>query len=483
MNNKLSTIINLFEGHEIRSVWNKDKEEYFFSVIDVIEVLTDATVPKRYWSDLKHNLTNEGSQLYENIVRLKMKAKDGKMRSTDTLDTQGIFRLIESIPSPKAEPFKIWLANLGKERIDEIFDPEKAINRAIDYYRKKGYNDRWILDRLTGILNRKKLTDTWQENGINKNYEYAMLTNEIYKSWSGMKASDYKSFKGLRKESLRDNMTDIEIALTNIGEIAARDIAKEEKPKGLKNNLNVAKRGGNVAKNAKDAYEKETKKSAISKNNKLNYKYIDERAIEEKEIKMTNKILEKMCKDIDINKYSQDKQCITFVAGPGFGKTTITKKILKKTNFFHCSNDYIARQIESFGYDISDYEKRNELVSSIAFPFQDYLFQNNIDFVLDANLMLYLDVIKKRCENYGYKLYVIELKINPEEALRRSLKRLKSNDIDNLSNSDEKDFNLYLRQYEEYKKQENKDNIFFTIDMEKDNVEQKVDELLKIIHG
>lgn len=226
--NKLQTITNLFQGNEIRSLWDEEKEEYYFSVIDVITILTNSNTPKRYWTDLKRKLTEEGSELYEKIVRLKMKANDGKFRETDTLDTEGILRLIESIPSPKAEPFKTWLASLGKERIDEIFDPEIAINRAIDYYRKKGYTDEWIKARLNGILKRKELTDIWKENGINENYEYAILTNEIYKSWSGMKASEYKSFKGIRKESLRDNMTDIEVLLTELGEVTTRDIAKKE---------------------------------------------------------------------------------------------------------------------------------------------------------------------------------------------------------------------------------------------------------------
>lgn len=288
--NKLETISNLFENKEIRSIWDSEKEEYYFSVVDVISALTDSERPRKYWNDLKKQLEKEGSQLSEKIGQLKMKARDGKLRETDTLDTNGILRLIESVPSPKAEPFKIWLATLGKERIDEVFDPEIAVNRAIDYYRNKGYSDKWISERLNGILNRKKLTDTWKENGINKNYEYALLTNEIYKGWSGMKTSEYKELKGLRKESLRDNMTDIEIALTNIGEIATRDIAREEHPQGLKENLNVAKRGGGVAKGAKDLYEKETKKSAISKSNSLNYKYIDEvKQIENKEGEISGK--------------------------------------------------------------------------------------------------------------------------------------------------------------------------------------------------
>lgn len=217
----------------------------------------------------------EKSELSTKCRQLKMVASDGKLRKTDTLDTENIFRLIESIPSPKAEPFKLWLASLGSERIDEVFDPEIAIKRAIGYYRNRGYSDSWIETRLKAILDRNKLTDVWKENGIKEDYEYAILTNEIYKSWSGMKASEYKVYKGIRKESLRDNMTDIEIALTNIGEIATRDIAKEERPNGLIENKKVAKRGGNVAKLAKEGYEKETKKSAISRNNSLNYKYLD----------------------------------------------------------------------------------------------------------------------------------------------------------------------------------------------------------------
>ena len=276
VNNKIETISNLFEDKEIRSVWDDEKEEYYFSVVDVISALTDSNDASHYWRTLKSRMIKEGNETVTNCDTFKLRAKDGKMRNTDMLDMQNIFRLIESVPSPKAEPFKMWLATLGKERVDEVFDPEIAVNRAIDYYRNRGYSDKWISERLNGILNRKKLTDTWKENGIKNNYEYALLTNEIYKSWSGMKASEYKQLKGLRKESLRDNMTDIEVALTNIGEIATRDIAREEHPQGLKENLNVAKRGGGVAKGAKDLYEKETKKTAISKSNSLNYKYIDE---------------------------------------------------------------------------------------------------------------------------------------------------------------------------------------------------------------
>ena len=253
-----------------------EKGDYYFSVVDVIGALTESSRARKYWSDLKKKLKVEGSELSEKVGQLKMQSADGKYYNTDTLDTKGILRLIESIPSPKAEPMKMWLANLGSERIDEVFDPEIAINRAVNYYRNKGYSDEWIKLRLSGIVDRFKLTDIWKEGGINKPVEYALLTNEIYKTWSGMKASEYKAYKGLRKESLRDNMTDIEIALTNIGEIAARDIAKEEKPNGLEENIKVAHRGGQVASDARKSYEKAINKSAISSENTLNYQYIDE---------------------------------------------------------------------------------------------------------------------------------------------------------------------------------------------------------------
>ncbi len=276
-NNKLETISNLFEGNEIRSVWDSEKEEYYFSVVDVIKALTDSNIPKRYWSDLKRKLTEEGSQLYENIVPLKIKSqKDGKNYLTDTLDTKGILRLIETIPSSKAEPFKLWLAQMGNDRINEIFDPEIAINRAIDYYRSRGYDDKWIEARLKGILDRKKLTDVWKENGIKQNYEYAILTNEIYQSWSGMKASEYKEYKNIRKESLRDNMTDVEVALTDLGEIATRELAKKHRPQGLKANRKIARAGGEVAKTARNDLEQKLGETIISSKNALNYKYLEE---------------------------------------------------------------------------------------------------------------------------------------------------------------------------------------------------------------
>ncbi len=279
-NNKLDTISNLFEGKEIRSIWDSTKGDYFFSVTDVIGALTDSKIPKRYWSDLKRKLIEEGSQLYENIVQLKMKAKDGKFRETDTLDTKGILRLIESVPSSKAEPFKLWLAKMGSDRIDEIFDPEIAINRAINYYRNRGYSDKWIEKRLKGILDRNKLTDIWKENGIKGNLDYAILTNEIYKSWSGMKANEYKEYKNIRKESLRDNMTDMEIALTDLGEIATKELAKEHRPYGLEENKKVAKMGGHAAKVAREDIEKNLGKTVLSNKNSLSYQYINQEALE-----------------------------------------------------------------------------------------------------------------------------------------------------------------------------------------------------------
>lgn len=276
--NKLKTITNLFEGNEIRSVWDSQKEDYYFSVIDVITILTNSERPRKYWNDLKLKLKKEGSQLSEEIGQLKMKSqKDGKNYLTDVLDTKGIFRLIESVPSPKAEPFKIWLAQLGKARIDEVYDPEKAIHRGIEYYINHGYSLDWIERRLKAILDRNKLTKVWKENGINKDYEYGILTNEIYKAWSGMKANEYKEFKGIRKESLRDNMSYLELLLTDIGEVTTRELAKEHKPFGLEANKVVAKQGGQIASNTKKDIEKKKVKKIVSSNNNLSYKYLEEK--------------------------------------------------------------------------------------------------------------------------------------------------------------------------------------------------------------
>ena len=274
--NKIKTISNLFENKEIRSIWDNEKEEYYFSVVDVISALTDSNIPKRYWSDLKIKLNNEGSQLYEKIVRLKMKAQDGKLRQTDTLDTEGIFRLIESVSSPKAEPFKLWLAKLGRQKVDEVFDPSKGIDEMIDLYLKKGYSLEWIEARIKAIVNRKKLTKVWNNNGVKDVIEYAILTNTIYEEWSGMNAKQYKEYKGIRKENLRDNMSRIEVILTDLGEAATEELAKKHKPQGLEENKKIAKLGGHAAKSAKEDLEKNLGETVITSNNNLNYKYIVE---------------------------------------------------------------------------------------------------------------------------------------------------------------------------------------------------------------
>ena len=209
---------------------DSSKEDYYFSVVDVIGALTGSKEPRKYWSVLKTRLKKEGSELTTNCSQLKMLAPDGKMRFRDVLDTEGIFRLIESVPSPNAEPFKLWLAKLGRQEVDNIFDPSKGIDKMIDYYLRKGYPLEWIEARIKAIIDRKKLTKTWEENGIDENYEFGILTNEIYKEWSEMTASEYKQYKNIRKESLRDNMSDIEVALTDLGEIATREFAKSHQP-------------------------------------------------------------------------------------------------------------------------------------------------------------------------------------------------------------------------------------------------------------
>ncbi|MBQ2946259.1 MAG: hypothetical protein IJE04_00215 [Bacilli bacterium] len=272
--NKLKTITNLFEGREVRSMWNAEIEDYYFSVVDVITVLTDSPRPRKYWNDLKMKLLEEGSQLSDNIGQLKLKSKDGKYYKTDVLDTEGIFRLIESVPNKKAEPFKLWLAKLGRQEVDNVFDPSKGIDKMIDYYTRKGYRLDWIEGRIKAIINRKKLTNAWKEQGIEENKEYAILTNEIYKTWSGMDAKEYKEYKGIRKESLRDNMTDIEVLLTDLGELATRELTKKHKPSNLEENKKLAKKGGNIAKNTRNDLEKELETNVIERTNNLDIKYL-----------------------------------------------------------------------------------------------------------------------------------------------------------------------------------------------------------------
>ena len=222
--------LKLFENKKIRTVWNAEEEDWYFSVVDIIEILSGSSQPRKYWNDLKRKLKNEGSELSEKIGQLKLQAADGKMRETDVLNTKGILRLVQSIPSPKAEPFKVWLAQVGSERLDEIADPEKAILRGADFYRQKGYTDGWINERLRSIEMRKKLTDEWKERGITNDADYAILTNEMTKAWSGMTVQEYKQFKDLHKENLRDNMTDIELALNTLAEVTTTAISQNEQP-------------------------------------------------------------------------------------------------------------------------------------------------------------------------------------------------------------------------------------------------------------
>lgn len=274
MENKLEMISNLFEGKEIRSVWDSNIEDYYFSVVDVISALTDSTNPRDYWYKLKLRMTEEEkSEVSTKCRQLKLKAKDGKMRETDVLDTEGIFRLIESVPSPKAEPFKVWLAKLGKREVDSFYDPSITIDRMIDYYIKRGYSLSWIKDRIDAIVDRKKLTETWRAHGVEDNTDFAILTNKIYKTWSGMTAREYKDFKGLKKESLRDNMSDIEILLTNIGEVATRELTNTHNPIGLEQNKLMAEVGGGIANNTKKDLEEKLGRLVIIENNNLIDKY------------------------------------------------------------------------------------------------------------------------------------------------------------------------------------------------------------------
>lgn len=279
---KMHLISKIFNNETIRTVWDKEKEKYYISVVDIVGVLAESSNPQIYWRVMKKRLKDEGNETVTNCNALKLKAQDGKYRLTDVVDIEGMFRIIESIPSKNAEPIKQWLAKLGSERIDETFDPSLALQRAIDTYRAKGYDEEWIAKRTKGIQDRKKLTDVWQEGGITKDIEFAILTNEIYKEWAGMTAKGYKEFKGLRKESLRDNMSDIEVALADISEIATRELAKEKKPIGLEENKKIAKIGGHTAKVTREYLEEQLGKSVVTNENKLGYEYLEEKKIESK---------------------------------------------------------------------------------------------------------------------------------------------------------------------------------------------------------
>ena len=274
--------IKVFEDKTIRTQWNETEEDWYFSVVDVIEALTDSVQPRKYWSDLKNKLKDEGSELSEKIGQLKMIAKDGKSRLTDVVNAKDLLRLVQSIPSKKAEPFKMWLAQVGSERLDEIADPQKAIDRAVETYRQKGYPEEWITQRMMTIKMRKELTDEWQNRGITQEKDYAILTNEMTKAWSGMSVQEYKQLKGLKKENLRDNMTNIELVLNMLAEVTTTAISKQENPKTFEENKKIARRGGSVASDAKKRYEEETGKKAISPLNADNKNLLEIKPDEDK---------------------------------------------------------------------------------------------------------------------------------------------------------------------------------------------------------
>ena len=263
--------IQLFDGKQVRYVWDEEQEKYFFSVVDVIQVLTDSTTPRRYWSDLKRKLAAEGSEMYEKIVQLKLPASDGKSYLTDVADTEQVFRLIQSVPSKKAEPFKLWLAALGQERMNQLQDPELSIEQAIKDYRRLGYSEDWINQRIKTIEIRKGLTDEWQRGGMKEEHDYAILTDIISRAWSGMTTREYKKYKGLRKESLRDNMTNVELMLNGLAEAAATELSKRENPKGFAENANIAQRGGDVAHVARERLEQGLGDTVISDKRALNF--------------------------------------------------------------------------------------------------------------------------------------------------------------------------------------------------------------------
>jgi hypothetical protein len=263
------TNIKLFETKQVRTHWDAERETWYFSVIDVIEILTGSSIPKRYWSDLKTKLTKEGSEVYEKIVRLKMQADDGKMRETDVADTQTLLRLIQSIPSPKAEPFKQWLAKVGYERMQELQDPAMSMDRARENWQKLGRSDKWIQQRMTGQETRNKLTDYWKESGVQKSDEFAFLTNIIHQEWTGLTVKNHKDLKGLKSQNLRDHMSEAELIFTALAELSTRQIAETEKAKGVSQNAVAGKKGGKIAKDARLALEEKTGKNVITNENFL----------------------------------------------------------------------------------------------------------------------------------------------------------------------------------------------------------------------
>ena len=272
--------IKVFEEKKVRTLWDSDTEEWYFSVVDVVAVLTDSENPRRYWSDLKRKLIKEGSQLYEEIVQLKMLSSDGKYYKTDVATTQQLFRLIQSIPSPKAEPFKLWMAQVAKERLDQIQDPELSIEQAMADYKRLGYSDSWINQRLKSIEIRKVLTDEWKRRGLQEGVQFATLTDIIYQSWADKTAKEYKQFKGLKKENLRDNMTNKELVLNMLAELSTKEISESTNPSNFSEHKDVARRGGNIAREARLRLEEETGKPVISPLNAKDYLQIEEKTEE-----------------------------------------------------------------------------------------------------------------------------------------------------------------------------------------------------------
>jgi len=275
--------IQLFENKKIRTEWDEEKETWYFSIIDVVAVLTESKEPRRYWSDLKIKLKNEGNETYEKIVQLKMRASDGKMRMTDVADTEQLLRIIQSIPSPKAEPFKMWLARVGSDRIDETIDPELTIDRALETYIKKGYSREWINQRLQAIQVRKELTDEWDDRGVKQGIEYAILTDEITKAWTGLNTRQYKKLKRLTKENLRDNMSTLELVLNMLAEATTTELSKTIEPENFDENRDVAIRGGTIAGNARKEIESTTGKPVLTEKNAVDFtKVIEEIITDEK---------------------------------------------------------------------------------------------------------------------------------------------------------------------------------------------------------
>ena len=265
------SVIKLFEGKQVRIVWDEEQEKFYFSVVDVIEVLTDSPRPRKYWNALKTKLKAEGNESSQNLGQLKLQASDGKKYLTDVADIEEILRIIQTVPSPKAEPLKRWLAEVGAQRIDQMIDPEQTFQMAVEDYRRQGYSDKWINERMRSIEMRKELTDEWQRSGITEKRDFAILTNVLTQAWSGMTTGEYKKYKGLTKENLRDNMTNIELALNTLAEVATTEYSRQSNPQTMEDNKRVAREGGDVAREARETMEKRLGRSVVSRERASDY--------------------------------------------------------------------------------------------------------------------------------------------------------------------------------------------------------------------